>query len=126
MLILLDHSGSMVDNNKWTSASMAVKQFSSTSSGVSAGLQFMPSPAANPPPTTCTVDADCGVYGPCVPGFNICQGGLAGATDSCIPADYAKPAVGFDDLPANAGRSRPPSTRSRPPAAARWCRRSTA
>lgn len=100
--ILLDRSASMRDDSKWSNTVNAIKTFvnSSETTGIGVGLQFFP---VEPPPGTeipsaCNSDADCGLYGPCIPGFNQCSGSMATDT-SCDPADYVEPAVPIDQLP---------------------------
>jgi hypothetical protein len=98
--LLVDRSASMQDSGKWGGVSAALESFVTQTGGVSASasLTFFPVPPAVPSPTACTVDADCGIYGPCVPGFNQCSGALYG-DDSCVAADYQTPAVAMSPLP---------------------------
>ncbi len=104
--ILLDRSASMRDDQKWSKTINAIKTFvnSSDTAGMGVGLQFFP---VKPPPGTsipsaCTSDADCGLYGPCLPIMNQCNGSWA-SDSSCDPEDYLEPAVHIAQLPGVAG-----------------------
>ncbi len=106
MFVMLDRSGSMKDDtpSKWSAVTGALNNFVSLPgiSGLGMGIGFFPTKPAVPPPAACTTDPQCGVYGPCVPGFNTCTGGLS-PNDSCVDTDYAKPVVGIAPLPGVAG-----------------------
>ncbi len=113
IFIMLDHSASMQDDNKWPSVTGAISSFIAQPSlaGVSVGMQYFGVPPSVPPPVctvaTCTIDSDCGsaACGPCdvipdVGGF--CEGylgTLGGDSDSCVATDYATAAVPFATLP---------------------------
>ncbi len=98
LVVLLDRSASMQDLNKWNNVTQGLGALNAQGvSGV--GLGFFPvAPTGAPPPTSCTKDADCGAYGPCMPTFNICSGSYS-ADVSCIPSDYASPAVPISAVP---------------------------
>lgn len=98
LVVLLDRSASMQDQNKWINVTQGLGALNAPGvSGV--GLGFFPvAPTGAPPPSTCTTDADCGAYGPCMPTFNICSGSYT-ADVSCIPSDYASPAVPISTVP---------------------------
>ncbi len=101
MFVMLDRSGSMNDSGKWGAVTKAINDFVQLPnlSKLGMGIAFFPTKPAVPPPTApCTSDIDCGAYGPCIPGFNQCNGALA-PNDSCVAPDYAKPAVPIADLP---------------------------
>ncbi len=101
MFVMLDRSGSMQDNGKWTAVSQAFKDFVALPnlSKLGMGISFFPTKPAVPPPSApCASDADCAAYGPCVPVFNQCSGALS-PNDSCVAPDYAKPVVPIADLP---------------------------
>ena len=102
MLVLLDRSASMMDMGKWDAARDGLLAFAGlpVTNGLHIGVLTFPVPPSTPAtiPTTCTIDADCGQYGPCLPGFNQCAGSFA-ANTSCEPADYATPAVPFALMP---------------------------
>lgn len=99
MYVMLDKSSSMDSNGKWQNVTNALSTFFSDagSAGIGVGLQFFPLQSANPPPSSCMTDQDCGQYGPCFPMLNICLG--AANADSCEPMDYANPAEAIATLP---------------------------
>jgi len=98
IVILVDHSGSMSaalgTGTRWSATQGASKGFFAdpASASVAVGLQFMPQPSG---PVPCTSDATCQAGGDffatCV--NNVCQFVLTPSPDSCVSADYAKPAV---------------------------------
>jgi hypothetical protein len=98
--ILLDRSASMQDSGKWGAVISALTTFINdpSSGGIGVGLQYFPSKPAVPPPVACP----CGEYGPCLPIFNSCAGGLS-PDDSCIPSDYQQPPLPIATLPGSAG-----------------------
>ena len=113
IFIMLDHSASMQDSNKWTSVTTALNSFVAQPSltNVKVGLQYFGVPPSTPPPTcsvaSCTSDAQCGAgCGPCnmpIPGIGICTGFGGGlSSDSCVAADYATASVPMAALPGNA------------------------
>ena len=101
MYIMLDQSSSMGDaagsGTKWTEVSGALDAFVAQPAAASLGIgiQYFGVPSGGGTcGTSCTVDADCGVCGPCfapIPGFGFCLGAAGG--DSCIASDYATPEV---------------------------------
>jgi hypothetical protein len=104
--ILLDATASMQGAQGtpvvWPAVTAALIQFVSDpkSTGIGVGLIYLPVP---PPPGTvipgkCVTAADCGLYGPCVPGFKVCNGSFAKSV-SCDPADYSTPILGIAELP---------------------------
>lgn len=99
MFVMLDRSASMQDNGKWTAVTGALNNFVSLPGikGIGMGLGVFPTKPAVPPPKACSTDPDCGVYGPCLPGFG-CTGGLS-PNDSCVDTDYSKPLVPIGPLP---------------------------
>jgi hypothetical protein len=100
MFVMLDRSGSMEEQGKWPAVVSALNDFVSLQSlaGLGMGLGFFPTKPEQPPPGPCATFADCGAYGPCLPGFNACSGSLA-PDDSCVASDYAKPVVPIASLP---------------------------
>ena len=96
--IMLDYSGSMKQNGKWTGITAAINSFvAEPSSGISVGMQYFGLP---------NTDADAGnILG--VP-----------VGDSCDPATYAMPAIEISPLPGIASTitSRSPGTPTRIPA----------
>lgn len=108
ILILLDRSGSMDESGKWGAVTSSINTFltSVTGDGVAVGITFFPVPWSTNPnlPAACTSNAECGAYGPCLPGFNKCNGGLLGITDSCVSVDYTQPRVGITPLPGAASQ----------------------
>jgi hypothetical protein len=116
MYIMEDQSGSMDDmistgGTKWQAVTGALTAFVQQPgvAGISVGIQYfdLPPGGGGPmcnPTAVCQSDADCGpaACGPCmqvIPGFGICAGASAGGSDSCDPADYAKPDVEIAPLP---------------------------
>jgi hypothetical protein len=78
--MMLDYSLSMKDNGKWTGVTSAINSFvQQAGSGISVGMQYFAQPNTDP-------DA----------GLSI--GGIA-LGDSCVAADYAKPAIEIAPLP---------------------------
>lgn len=101
LYVMLDRSSSMNDSGKWGSVVSALQGFvqSPDTAGIGMGLQFFPLYPSGTIPTSCTTDADCGFYGPCLPApFNACGGSFATDT-SCDPADYANALVPIQELP---------------------------
>ncbi len=101
--VVLDRSASMNDGGKWNAVISALQAFIAepTSAGVGIGLQYFPVPPSSPVPTTCNGDPNdpaCGLYGPCLPGFNLCGGSFA-PNDSCDPVDYQTPEIPIALLP---------------------------
>jgi len=98
--VLLDQSVSMDDSSKWSSVVNALNAFIAApeSGGIGMGLQYFPIAPSQVIPGMCSMDSDCGVYGPCVPVFNVCNGSFA-PNDSCDPGDYATAEVGIAELP---------------------------
>lgn len=105
MYVMLDKSGSMSDGGKWGAVSSGLTQFVDLPEvfDIGIGLAKFPTPPATPPavPPTCTVAADCGAYGPCLPIFG-CEGALMSGTESCVSVDYTTPIVPIANLPGNA------------------------
>ncbi len=103
LYFMVDKSGSMQDNGKWTNVTSALKQFVSLpdAAGIGVGLGFFGVPPSKPPPASCTDNSQCGEYGPCLPGFNMCTGAVGGA-DSCDYNDYVTPKMTIANLPASA------------------------
>jgi hypothetical protein len=109
LFIMLDQSGSMSDTvqggaTKWSAVTTALKGFFNdpANAGLGVGIQYFaltPGMACTP---FCTVDADCGAFGPCVFGV-FCAGCSGGAGDSCNAADYSVAAV--EIAPLAAGQS---------------------
>jgi len=100
LYIMLDQSASMSDDGKWNAVVAALQSFvnASDTSGIGVGLQFFPLPmTGSGPPTSCSSDTDCGLYGPCVPVLNQCNGAFS--SDSCDPADYEDADVPIQTLP---------------------------
>jgi hypothetical protein len=100
MLLLLDRSVSMTGSAWWDDIVEGVTTFlaETGSTGLVVGLQYFPRTPRGMIPYACSFDAECGAYGPCLPGMSICAGSYAPGT-SCMPADYATPAVDFVELP---------------------------
>lgn len=100
MYVMFDRSGSMKDSGKWSSVTNALKKFVVLPGldKLGMGIAFFPIPATGPIPGACTSDQQCGFYGPCVPGFNLCSGSLAG-NDSCVATDYQTPKVEIEPFP---------------------------
>ena len=115
MYIMLDQSGSMSDSaqgggSKWQAVTNALSTFVNQpeAAGIGVGIQYFPlDSGANGNVLHCTDTAQCGPgCGPCdmpIPGFGVCAG--FGASDSCVPGDYATPDVGIAVLPGNAAAS---------------------
>jgi hypothetical protein len=102
MVVLFDHSGSMADigsggTEKFATARDSFEAWAEIATGVRVAVQLHPVSPSTPPPTTCTIDADCGLYGPCTPPFG-CTGGISADT-SCVGGDYSKPVVPLSALP---------------------------
>ncbi len=100
LYVMLDRSSSMTENGKWSAVVSALQGFvgAPETAGIGVGLQFFPLDPSATIPTSCTSDADCGLYGPCLPGFNACSGSFATDT-SCDPADYDDAQVPIQVLP---------------------------
>ncbi len=107
MFVMLDRSGSMSDDNKWSNVTGAISNFvklpNLTKLGM--GLAFFPITAKDQPPLNvqCTDDSVCGVYGPCEALLGACLGSFSPfntPVGSCVAPDYTKPAVQIADLPA--------------------------
>jgi hypothetical protein len=112
LYVMLDSSGSMAEDGKWSSVTNALTTFvtSPDSDGMGVGLQFFPLPPDPPLPApwTCADSMECGpngIYGPCAdlgcplqPGVLCCMGGLAPDT-SCEVDDYDDAAMPIDVLP---------------------------
>ncbi|HEY3450570.1 MAG TPA: hypothetical protein VGK67_29710 [Myxococcales bacterium] len=105
--IMLDYSGSM-SGTPWTQTTAAIEAFlAQPLTGVSVGLQYFGVPPAGPTQTcsvySCTNDSDCGTgCGPCLADYyygKSCSGYSYSIDDSCLAADYAKPAVEIAPLP---------------------------
>jgi hypothetical protein len=103
--VVLDRSASMQNDSKWGAVTAALQAFINdpSSAGVGIGLQYFPVSPTQPVPSACDGtnpnDPVCGLYGPCLPGFNICSGALAGGNDSCDPVDYQSPQLTIQALP---------------------------
>jgi hypothetical protein len=97
LYFMLDTSGSMADlvgdrQSKWNQVSAAIVDFvrDPASAGLGVGLQYFPVLASGPP-GSCTSNAQCGGWGPCV--ARICDDGTGAPCDSdadcfgasCIP-----------------------------------------
>jgi hypothetical protein len=108
--ILLDATASMTGTNDmpvvWPDVVAALKDIISDpmTEGIGVGLTFLPN---KPPPGTvipgaCSTNADCGLYGPCIPWMPnwICNGSLV-PNVSCDPLDYGQPVVPIAPLPGN-------------------------
>jgi hypothetical protein len=96
LLVVLDRSDSMVDDGKWGAVISALQAFVAdpSSDGVGLGLQYFPTQPSGPIPDC----PNCGYYGPCIPGANVC-GGSFSPNDSCDPADYTSPDIPIATLP---------------------------
>lgn len=102
LYIMLDSSGSMSEGDKWSSVITALETFISSpdSEHMGVGIQKFPLKWSVEPviPANCGSDADCGLYGPCVPVLNQCS--MAYAPDvSCVPTDYDEAEVPIAELP---------------------------
>lgn len=97
LYVMLDRSSSMDDGSRWPSVVAAITEFvqSSDVAGIGMGIQYFPQDPSGTIPTSCT---DCGLYGPCVPGWNVCSGSFAPDT-SCDPVDYDSADVPIAELP---------------------------
>jgi hypothetical protein len=99
--VLFDRSLSMNDNvtggTKWDAMKGALTTFvqSPASNGMSVGIGYFPLSVANAP-ASCTVDADCGGFGPCETTM-VCT-----KADSCLASNYA-PDVFIAALPGVSG-----------------------
>jgi len=101
LYFMIDRSASMTTDSKWDSVVAALQGFvgSTDAAGIGVGLQFFPLPPDSPPPSTCSTDPDCGIYGPCLPQQGgRCAGDLAPDT-SCDASDYSSPEVAIATLP---------------------------
>ena len=105
MYIMLDQSGSMSSQNKWTNCTNALKTFlqAPESDGIGVGIQYFPIHGPVPPACMACNDCNCifacGCNG-CTCINNVCS--CSGTIDSCTAADYAKPEVPIAPLPMNA------------------------
>jgi len=102
--IMFDQSSSMNDAGKWSSCTQAFKTFlqAPESSGIGVSIQYFPlAPPAGSIPGPCSDNAQCGIYGPCLPGLNVCSGSFSQDT-SCDVADYDEPEVPIGELPGHA------------------------
>ncbi|MBW2456526.1 MAG: VWA domain-containing protein [Deltaproteobacteria bacterium] len=102
LYVMLDKSASMQDSGKWSSVTTALTQFAQSpdSDKIGVGLQFFPLPPSYAIPGPCNgdpYDPVCGLYGPCVPIFNVCGGSMS--NDSCDPIDYDEPDMPITELP---------------------------
>jgi hypothetical protein len=99
MMVLVDRSVSMMDENKWDAVREGLLGFaaSSNTDGLSLAIRSFPAAPTATIPTTCTSDVDCGLYGPCLPGASGCAGSYS-PNASCDPLDYA-PELPFATLP---------------------------
>jgi hypothetical protein len=102
LYIMLDRSSSMSESGKWSSVTAAITGFvgSADAAGIGVGLGYFPVPPTNPIPNACDPGTPgmCGLYGPCLPGFNRCSGSFAQDT-SCDPLDYNSASVNVAELP---------------------------
>jgi Mg-chelatase subunit ChlD len=110
--IMLDKSGSMTSDNKWTNCTIALQTFvqSPEADGIGVGIQYFP--FTGPPPPGCAMCMDCNcIFGPtcgCSGCSSSCMNGVCTATciggtaDSCNPMDYSMAAVEIGLLPGNA------------------------
>jgi hypothetical protein len=104
LFVMLDHSSSMSDGSKWSSVSAAMKTFvaSADSAGIGVGLQYFPTKPSGQIPGACNGanmnDPICGLYGPCLPVFNVCGGSMS-PNDSCDPVDYSVAEIDIAVLP---------------------------
>lgn len=104
LYVMLDKSSSMQDAGKWGAVDTALSTFVSSpdSAGIGVGLQFFPVQPSSAVPGACNGananDPACGLYGPCLPGFNVC-GGSFSPNDSCDPGDYDAPEIPIGVLP---------------------------
>ncbi len=106
MYIMLDRSGSMRSDgvDYWGPVTQAISTFVQhpDAEGISVGLGYFPVRARTPLPVRCTNHQQCGIYGPCVAGFNVCEGAMGGEQNSCEWSDYRVPPVPIAELPAGA------------------------
>jgi len=121
MVLMLDRSGSMLDDGKWQAATTAIQQFAASpdSTGIGVSLSYFPQTYSNlclPCTSSCGVcfngccalptgdfcwdDGDCDSGGLCY--SFMCYAGGGNAT--CDAADYATPQVPLASLPAAAGQ----------------------
>lgn len=95
---VVDTSGSMNQNNKWTSVSTALTDFLNdpANADIGAGIEYFPLVLPGVP-AFCCVDSDCGNYGPCVGGVAILtcthSFGNCAQADVCQVSSYANPVV---------------------------------
>lgn len=104
--IMLDQSGSMNSDNKWTSCTTALKTFleSPEVDGIGVGLQYFALHA--PPPPGCEQCNDCNCIFACGCNSCTCVNGVCSCgelADSCVVDEYSKAAVEIATLPGNAG-----------------------
>jgi hypothetical protein len=109
LYIMLDSSASMADGGKWDAVISALETFihAPESDHMGVGIQTFPLPPAVAPtlPASCTADAECGLYGPCMPlppPYNVCNMAFA-PNVSCEPSDYDTAQVPIAELPGAAG-----------------------
>jgi hypothetical protein len=114
MYFLVDISGSMnqdvAGGTKWDAVSQALTGFlgDPSSADIGVGIGYFPK-VITQAPVFCTVDSDCGTYGPCVGGFPIDVFGTPGRAfgncekaDVCMVPEYSVPSVPIA-LPPNPG-----------------------
>jgi hypothetical protein len=114
MYFLVDISGSMnqdvAGGTKWDAVSQALTGFlgAPSSADIGVGIGYFPK-VITQAPVFCTVDMDCGAYGPCVGGFPIDVFGTPGRAfgncekaDVCLVQEYSVPSVPIA-LPPNPG-----------------------
>jgi hypothetical protein len=108
MYIMQDQSGSMSDmvsegGTKWQAVTSAFTAFVQQPglTGISVGIQYFDQPASGAVSCTCATSADCTMSGDfCIAGICFeCELASGGSSDSCNPADYAKPDVEIAPLP---------------------------
>jgi hypothetical protein len=104
--IMLDQSGSMEDDNKWTNCTTALKTFleSPEADGIGVGIQYF-SIQGQPPPE-CAQCNDCNCIFACGCNSCTCINGAcscSGTVASCSIDDYATAAVEIAPLPGNSG-----------------------
>ncbi len=102
MYIMLDQSGSMDTDSKWSTVTSAITTFVNqpAATGIGVGIQYFPADSGNQCPAFCYLDSDCGVCGPCVGAIpSIPFPGICIGDDSCDVTDYSTPEVPIDVLP---------------------------
>jgi hypothetical protein len=103
--IMLDQSGSMDSDNKWTNCTTALKTFlqSPDVDGIGVGIQYFA--LHGPPPPECAQCSDCNCIFACGCNSCTCINGVcscSGTVDSCNVDDYSKASVEIAPLPGNA------------------------